>query len=144
MSCSSPLLYTFIQRVLNDLWRTRLSCRRMIWLLPRPLPPSPVNKLSLFLSLPVCCRSSLLTGERGRVWGRAKSYNGEKASSSINHSILWQLFIIFHKYFSPTGYSTYFSRTYQIFLYNIFMIYLMHLYFNSNLTHCFSIYAQCF
>jgi hypothetical protein len=36
-------------------------------------PPSPVSKLSLFLSLP--------------VWG-AKSYYGEKAWSFINHSIL--------------------------------------------------------
>jgi hypothetical protein len=34
----------------------------MIWLLPHPLPPA-VSKLSLFLSLPVCRRSSLLTGE---------------------------------------------------------------------------------
>jgi hypothetical protein len=33
----------------------------MIWL----LPPSPVSTLSLFLSLPVCRRSSLLTGREG-------------------------------------------------------------------------------
>jgi hypothetical protein len=37
----------------------------MIWLLAQPLPPSPVSKLSLFLSLPVCRRPSLLTGEEG-------------------------------------------------------------------------------
>jgi hypothetical protein len=30
-----------------------------------PLPPSPVSNLSLFLSLPVCRRSSLLMGEGG-------------------------------------------------------------------------------
>ncbi len=42
------------------------SCRRMVW-----LPSlSPVNKLSLFLSIPVCCWSSLLTG---RGWGRSQS-----------------------------------------------------------------------
>jgi hypothetical protein len=39
--------------------------RRMIWVLPHPLPLSPVSKLSLFLSLPVCRMSSLLTGEGG-------------------------------------------------------------------------------
>ncbi len=29
---------------------------------PPPSPPSPVSKLSLFLSIPVSCRSSILTG----------------------------------------------------------------------------------
>ncbi len=52
-------------------------------------PPPSRHKLSLFLSLPVCRRSSLLT-ERRREWGvgGAKSYDGEKAWSSVNHSIL--------------------------------------------------------
>ncbi len=37
----------------------------------RPLPTSPICKLSLLLSLPVCGRSSLLTGEGGgRAWSR--------------------------------------------------------------------------
>ncbi len=40
------------QRVLNDLERTRLSCGRMIRLLVHPTPsPSPISKLSLFLSI---------------------------------------------------------------------------------------------
>jgi hypothetical protein len=66
-----------IQRVLNDLYRTRLSCRRMIWL---PPPPSP-SKLSLFC-LPVCRRwSSLLTEVGG---GR----DGGQAWSSIDHLLL--------------------------------------------------------
>ncbi len=43
------------------------SRRRVIWLLPHPPPtPSRVSKLSLFLSLPVSRRSSLLTGGVGR------------------------------------------------------------------------------
>ncbi len=51
-----------------------------------PPPPPPVSKLSLYLSLPLCRRSSLLTGGGGRG---AKSYDdGEKAWPSINHSIL--------------------------------------------------------
>jgi hypothetical protein len=42
----------------------RPSSIHMIRLLAHPfLPPSPVSRLSLFLSLPVCRRSSLLTGE---------------------------------------------------------------------------------
>ncbi len=49
--------------------------------------PSPVSKLSLFLSLPMCRPSSLL--KRGGGGGEgAESYDGEKALSSINHSIL--------------------------------------------------------
>jgi hypothetical protein len=63
----------------------------MIWL----PPPSAANKLSLLLSLPVCRRSSFLTGvERGGRGGGggggggAKSYDSEKALSSVNHSIL--------------------------------------------------------
>ncbi len=45
---------------------------------PRTLPP-PVSKVSLFLSLSVCRRSSLLKGGGGRAWGRAKSYDRVKA-----------------------------------------------------------------
>jgi hypothetical protein len=39
---------------------------------PTPSPPSPVSKLSLFLRIPVCRRSSLLTGEGRRGWGRSQ------------------------------------------------------------------------
>jgi hypothetical protein len=55
----------------------------MIWL----LPPSPVSKLSLFLGLPVCRRSSLLTGE-GEEEEPNQRNHGYKAWPSINHSIL--------------------------------------------------------
>jgi hypothetical protein len=60
------------QSVLNDSLRTRLSRRRTIWLLSHPPIPSPVSNLSLFLSLPLCRRSRLLTeaGGGGRGWGR--------------------------------------------------------------------------
>jgi hypothetical protein len=44
----------------------------MILLLAHPLPPSPVSKLTLFLRLPVCRPSSLLTGEGGRGWERSQ------------------------------------------------------------------------
>jgi hypothetical protein len=77
------------QRVLNDLWRTSLS-RRYDLAPPPPPPPLSVSKFSLFFSLPICPLSSLLTGEGGLkgVGGGAISYDGEKAWSSINHSIL--------------------------------------------------------
>jgi hypothetical protein len=40
---------------------------------PTSTPPSPVSKLSLFISLPVCRWSSLLTGKGvGRWWGRSQ------------------------------------------------------------------------
>jgi hypothetical protein len=74
---------TVYQRKLNDLQRTRLSRRRIIWLLPHPSHREQV--VSLFHNLPMCRRSSLLTGEDG---GGEKSYEGKKALSSINHSIL--------------------------------------------------------
>ncbi len=54
--------------------------RRMNWLLPQP-PPLP----SLFLSLPVCRRLSLLTGEGG---GGPNHTDCEEVWSSIIHIIL--------------------------------------------------------
>jgi hypothetical protein len=41
-----PCCYSWCQRVLNNLWRTRLSRRRMIWLLPFPSPVSSASCLS--------------------------------------------------------------------------------------------------
>ena len=55
---------------------------------PTSLPPSPVRNLSLFLSLLMCRRWSLLTGGGGRSEGGAKSYDREKAWSSIYYPIL--------------------------------------------------------
>jgi len=49
--------------------------------------PFPVSNLSLFLSLPVCRWSSLLTDGEGGGEGAASSYDSEKAGSSINQSI---------------------------------------------------------
>ncbi len=51
-------------------------------------PPSPSSKLSLFLSLPLFRRSSILTGEGGGGGWGAKLYDCENAWSSLNHSIL--------------------------------------------------------
>ncbi len=54
-------------------------------------PPSPVRKLSLFLSLRVCPRSNLLTGGgKGVVVKGAKSYDGEKSLVLYNPlTTLW-------------------------------------------------------
>jgi hypothetical protein len=45
-------------------------------LLPTPpsLHPFPLSRLSLFLSLPVCRRSKLLTGERGEGMGEEPNH----------------------------------------------------------------------
>ncbi len=53
-------------------------------------PPLPsVSCLSFFLSLPVCCRSTLLTGEGGGGGQGAKSYDREKAwGFSLSHSMV--------------------------------------------------------
>jgi hypothetical protein len=76
----------FSQRVLNDLWRTRLSRRRMIWLLAHPLT-SPVRKLDRRYTGSLR-RETICIRERGEGEGGAKLYDGEKAWSSINHSKL--------------------------------------------------------
>jgi hypothetical protein len=78
-----PILRNSLNRVLNDLWRTLWSYDSA----PRPPPSSSlVSKLSLFLGLPVCRRSCLLTGEGARE--KPKSYGRGKGCPSINQQIL--------------------------------------------------------
>ncbi len=65
---------------LNDLEKTRLSRGRMIRFLAHPLN-SLVSKLSLFLSIPVCHRLSILTGDgEGRWWG---------GGGALSNSLVW-------------------------------------------------------
>jgi hypothetical protein len=74
------------QRVLNDLWRTRLFRRRMIWLLAHPHLSCQQDAA---LSQSSCVSPVELTdGRGGRGERGAKSYDSEKAWSSINHTIL--------------------------------------------------------
>ncbi len=73
------------QRVLNDIWRTRLSRRRVIWLLPHPFPPLPA--VSWIGDTQEDWEMRQLADGRGGGEG-AKSYNSEKAWSSRNHSKL--------------------------------------------------------
>ncbi len=81
---------TSVRRVLkNYKGPAKLSCGLMIRLL---IHPSHHQLVSLFLSLPMCRRSNLLTeewGEGGRrvVFG-AKSFDREKTWPSINPTIL--------------------------------------------------------
>ncbi len=69
-SRNSTIQYMMIeyctQRVLNDLKRSKLSSRHMIWFLPHP----PLLGASC-LSFPVCRWPSLPTGEGGG-WGRSQ------------------------------------------------------------------------
>jgi len=77
----------------------------IIWLLPHLLSCQQV------LSLPVFCWSCLLTGEEGRGWDRnhlnqiIKSYDGDKAWSSMNYQsilvgeIIAVLYISYMKFF---------------------------------------------
>ncbi len=86
--CMHPLPMDIgYHRVLNDFQRTRLSRLHRIWLLPHLLPPSsPVSKLDRRHTGRLRKRDNFLTGEWG-TGGGAKSYEGEKAWSSIN--ICW-------------------------------------------------------
>ncbi len=69
------------QRVLNDLQRTRLTPRRMIWF---PLPPLP--SANCLFSQSSCVTRFELTD--GREWGRSQIIRQRKAWCSINHSLL--------------------------------------------------------
>jgi hypothetical protein len=53
---------------------------------PTCSPYYPVSKVSIFLSLPVCRRSSIVTWDGGGGGGGAKSCDRQKAWSSIYHS----------------------------------------------------------
>jgi hypothetical protein len=76
----------YSQRVLNDLQRTSLSRRRTIWLLPHHLFRQQVVSLSQSSCVsPV----ELFDGRKDlEGGGGAKSYDGENAWPSINHSTL--------------------------------------------------------
>ncbi len=73
---------------LSDLQRTRLSRHRLIWLLPPPPPLSPVSKLSLFLSLPVCRRWSIPTN-RGEGVGEEPYHMTARKPGPTKQSILF-------------------------------------------------------
>jgi hypothetical protein len=63
-------LHSPAQRVLNDFYRSRLSCGRMIKLHAHPPPPSPVSKLDRRHTERLRKRDNLLTGEGVREGGR--------------------------------------------------------------------------
>ncbi len=59
------------QRVLNDLYRVRLSRRCMIWLLLHPLTSLP-SASCLSFSVFLCVAGWAYLSERGRGWGGSK------------------------------------------------------------------------
>jgi hypothetical protein len=71
-----------VQRVLHDLKRTRLSRRRIIWLLVHPLTSQQVVCFSQYSCV------SLVEKGGGRGGSGAKSCDGEEAWSSKNPSVL--------------------------------------------------------
>ncbi len=75
------------QRVLNDLWRTRVSRHLMIWLLPTPFPLPSISSTATHRKAE---KERKLTDRRegGGSRGGAKSDDSEKAWSSTNQSVL--------------------------------------------------------
>ncbi len=72
-------IMTLFQRVLNDLYRARLSCGLMARLHAHPLP-TPVSKLDRRHTGRLRKRGTLMTGERRGRGGRgAKLYESKKA-----------------------------------------------------------------
>ncbi len=74
----------------GDLWRTGLSRRRMIWLLLHPHPLSHISTLSLFLSLLVRHRFSILT-EVGRGGGETNHTTARSLVLYKSFNTLWSL-----------------------------------------------------
>jgi hypothetical protein len=87
---------------MNDLWRTRLSLRHLIWFLP---PVLSANCLFFSVFLFVAGQAFLRWGGGRRRLEEAKSYDREKAWTSIKNSILsgWgnqtDKIILCHEYF---------------------------------------------
>jgi hypothetical protein len=77
------------QKVGNDLWRTRLSRRHMVWLLPHLLPP-PFSKLDRRHTGRLSKRDNLLTGlgGGGEMGEEPNHTTATKAWFSINDSRL--------------------------------------------------------
>ncbi len=88
------LMVPYFQRVLNDLWRTRLVCEHMILLLTYPLSPLSSDQV-VTLSQSSCVSPVELT-DKG--WGWARSLIRRPQESlvmlSINHSILCASFLL--------------------------------------------------
>ncbi len=74
------------QRVLNDLWRTRLSRRPLIWLFPCPFL---VSKLDQATHRKTEQERQLADGRLGGCCRGAKSYDGEKAWFNKSFNTLW-------------------------------------------------------
>jgi hypothetical protein len=68
---------------------------------PGPPPSPPVSKLSLFLSLPECHRSSRLKVEGGRGWAWSKIIRPREAWRSENYSV----FSAHHHHIIPTPFT---------------------------------------
>jgi hypothetical protein len=60
------------RRVLNDLYRTKLSCCRMILLLARPLPPPPLSWRQVVSLSQALSPVELTEGKGGRGWARSQ------------------------------------------------------------------------
>jgi len=60
----------------------------MIWLLPHPLPLSRQQVVSLSQSSLVSAVELTYVRRGEGLWQEPKSYDGDKAGSSINHSVL--------------------------------------------------------
>ncbi len=87
------------QRVLNSLERTMLSRHCMIWLLPTPsFPPLPLVSSTGDTQKDWERETTCWRERRGGGEG-AKSYDGDKAFVSINHSILFWLIEMFSSFF---------------------------------------------
>ncbi len=65
------MLYIIPQRVLNDLWRARLSSGRMIWLPEHP-PPHPSSKLDQRNIGRTEKKIELADGRGRRGWARSR------------------------------------------------------------------------
>jgi hypothetical protein len=92
---SSSICYAYSNYVAREYWMVyrRPGLKAVVWFGSSPIPPLLPSASCLSFWVFLCLSpSSLLTGEVGGGAG-AKSYDGEKAWSSLNHSIQYSLYV---------------------------------------------------
>ncbi len=101
--CFSPIVIGLYKRVLNDIWRTKISRGRMIWLLAHPHSPSPISKLDQRHTGRLRKRKTCWRERVGRGWMRSRIIRPQESLVFYKaFSTLWvcTVYIICDRFFT--------------------------------------------